>query len=226
MAELSVDDVQDFTNGRLSSFDPETARILEAALVTARQYCGWVVTPVIEDDPVTLDGPGSRILMLPTRKLVELVSIAENGTPLSLASVRSTPGGVPGALSRPAAVRKTSGGWWGLNYQSIDIVMTHGYTEEEAADWRYAVLSMVDEMGQAQIGSSASSDGSGTAVGGGARQLDLVSKTVDDVTYRWGVAGAATSAAAAADYYTAASAALYSSVGVFNNYRLPPVEFL
>lgn len=200
MAELSVVDVEDFTSGRLSRTDPEVARMLEAALVTARQYCGWAVTPVITNDAVTLDGPGSRILMLPTRKLIELVSIAENGTSILPASVRSTPGGMPGALSRPAAVRKTSGGWWGCTYQSIDVVMTHGYTETEAADWRYAVLSMVDEMAQIQM--------SGTS------ELDIVSKKVDDVTYRW-----------ADRYANAAETALYSSSSVFNNYRLPPVEF-
>ncbi len=201
MAELSALDVENYTNGRLRSDDPEVARMLDAALVTARRYCGWAVTPVIVDNAVTLDGPGSRILMLPTRKLVRLTSISENGTPLSLASVSATPGGPPGITSRPAAVRKASRGWWGHTYQSIDVVMTHGYTEAEAADWRYAVLSMVDEMGQIQM--------SGTS------ELDIVSKKVDDVTYRW-----------ADRYANAAETALYSYTGVFGGYQLPPVEFL
>jgi hypothetical protein len=201
VAELSALDVENYTNGRLRSDDPEVARMLDAALVTARRYCGWAVTPVIVDNAVTLDGPGSRILMLPTRKLVRLTSISENGTPLSLASVSATPGGPPGITSRPAAVRKASRGWWGHTYQSIDVVMTHGYTEAEAADWRYAVLSMVDEMGQIQM--------SGTS------ELDIVSKKVDDVTYRW-----------ADRYANAAETALYSYTGVFGGYQLPPVEFL
>ena len=201
MAELSAVDVEDFTNGRLKSDDPEVVRMLNAALVTARHYCGWAVTPVIVDDAVTLDGPGSRILMLPTRKLVALTSISENGVALSLASVSAQPGGPPGITSRPAAVRKSSGGWWGRTYQSIDVVMTHGYTEEEAADWRYGVLSMVDEMGQIQM--------SGTS------ELDIVSKKVDDVTYRW-----------ADRYANAAETSVYSYASIFNDYQLPPVEFL
>jgi len=200
MAELSPDDVQDFTSGRLSSTDPEVARMLEAALVTARRYCGWVVTPVVTDDALSLDGPGSRILVLPTRKLVTLTSVSERGASLSLASLSVTPGGPPG-ITRPAAIRKTSGGWWNGTYQSIDIVMTHGYTEAEAADWRYAVLSMVDEMGQIQL--------SGTS------ELDIVSKKVDDVTYRW-----------ADRYANAAESALYSYNTVFDCYRLPAVEFM
>lgn len=200
MAELSSADVQDFTSGRLSESDPEVIRMLEAALVTARRYCGWHVAPVIADDAITLDGPGSRILELPTRKLISLTSVSENGVPLGLASLSVTPGGPPG-ITRPAAVRKASGGWWGRTYQSIDIVMTHGYTEAEAADWRYAVLSMVDEMGQIQM--------SGTS------ELDIVSKKVDDVTYRW-----------ADRYSNAAESALYSFITVFDGYKLPPVEFL
>lgn len=201
MAELSAVDVENFTNGRLRSDDPEVARMLDAALVTARRYCGWAVTPVIVDDAVTLDGPGSRILTLPTRRLVELTSVSERGVPLSLTSLSATPGGPPGITSRPAAIRKASRGWWGSDYQSIDVVMTHGYTETEAADWRYAVLSMVDEMGQIQM--------SGTS------ELDIVSKKVDDVTYRW-----------ADRYANAAETAVYSYASVFNGYQLPPVEFL
>ena len=201
MAELSVVDVEDFTSGRLSSDDPEVERMLAAALVTARRYCGWAVTPVVTNAAVTLDGPDSRILMLPTRKLVTLTSISENGNAVSLASVSATPGGPPGISSRPAAVRKDSGAWWGSRYQSINVVMTHGYLEAEAADWRYAVLSMVDEMGQMQMS--------------GASSPDIVSKKVDDVTYRW------------ADRYShAAETCLYSFMSAFDGYRLHPVEFM
>ncbi len=200
MPELSALDVEDFTNGRLRSDDPEVVRMLDAALVTARRYCGWVVTPVTADS-IMLDGPGSRTLMLPTRKLVTLTSVSEKGTLLSLNSLSVTPGGPPGITSRPAAIRKSSGGWWGRDYQSIGVAMTHGYTEEEAADWRYAVLSMVDEMGQMQM--------SGTS------ELDIVSKKVDDVTYRW-----------ADRYSNAAESALYSFMSAFDGYRLPPVEFM
>nr|MCH9816727.1 hypothetical protein [Actinomycetes bacterium] len=157
MAELSVVDVEDFTNGRLNRDDPEVARMLESALVTARRYCGWAVTPVVADEAITLDGPGSRILVLPTRKLVTLTSVSEKGVSLSLASLSVTPGGAPGT-GRPAAVRKSSYRWWGCDYQSIDVVMTHGYTEAEAADWRYAVLSMVDEMGQVQLSGTSELD--------------------------------------------------------------------
>ena len=74
-------------------------------------------------------------------------------------------------MERPISVRKKSNGWWLPHYQCIDVVMTHGYTDEEAADWRYAVLSMVDQMGQ--------------MLTTGRSELDILSKKVDAVTYRW-----------------------------------------
>lgn len=201
MPELNADDVESFTKGRLKANDPETEKLLAAALNAARQHCGWHVNPIRIDDALTLDGPGSRILMLPTRRVVALTSITEDGVFIDPSSVGWSAGGPPGALSRPVGVRKRSNGWWTSFYQSIEVVLTHGYDDTEAADWRYAVLSMVDQMGQAQLS--------------GRGELELVAKKVDDVTYRW------------ADPYAAlADQALASVKNVMCNYTLPPVEFL
>lgn len=175
--------------------------MLAAALVAARRLCGWHVNPIIEDDTVIIDGPGSRILNLPTRKIVELTSITEDDTVVALDSVRWSAGGPPGALSRPISVRKRSNGWWTDQYQCIEVVMTHGYTDVEAADWRYAVLSMIDEMATLQTS--------------GRGEPDLLSKKVDDVTYRW-----------ADPYASAAESAAYSQASVFGNYKLPVLEFM
>lgn len=201
MPELDVSDVDSFTGGRLSEDDDEVARMLAAALRTARRYCGWSVTPIVTDFAVTLDGPCSKILTLPTRRLVELTSITEDGTVIDLSTIRWSAGGPPGILERPVSVRKKSGGWWKSYYSCIDVVMTHGYDDDEAADWRYAVLSMVDQMGQALVS--------------GRGELDMVSKKVDDVTYRW-----------TDPYATAADAALYSVNSIFEAYCLPKVEFI
>lgn len=200
MPELDVSDVDSFTGGRLSASDPEVERMLAAALRAARRHCGWSVNPVVADDAVTLDGPGSRILTLPTRRLITLTSLTEDDTVVDLSTVRWSAGGPPGILERPVSVRKKSNCWWTSYYQGIDVVMTHGYDDEEAADWRYAVLAMVDQMGLA------------LTTGG---ELDILSKKVDDVTYQW-----------ANPYSTAAESALYSMGSIFNGYELPRVEFL
>lgn len=201
MPELDTTDVESFTHQRMAADDPEVERMLAAAVQAARRYCGWIVNPVVTGDAVTLDGPGSRILNLPTRKLVELTGLTENDTVVDLSAVRWSAGGPPGILERPVSVRKKSNGWWTSYYQGIDVVMTHGYDDDEAADWRYAVLSMVDQIGQTLVS--------------GHGEADLVSKKVDDVTYRW-----------ADPYATAAESALYSVNNIFQGYCLPHVEFL
>ena len=140
MAELTPTDVETYTQGRLHRDDSETARMLTAALAAARRYCGWHVSPVKAGEVLTLDGPRGRVLDLPTRKLLDLTSITEDGRDLD----------VDGALnwSENGSVRKRSGGRWSGCYRSIVATITHGYTEEEAADWRQAVLSSIDQVSQ------------------------------------------------------------------------------
>lgn len=199
MAELSVTDVEAFSGGRLLASDPEVARMLAAALAVARRYAGWHVSPVRLGETLIIDGPDSRMLPLPTRKVVELTSVTEKGTVLDVDDLTWPIGGPPGIADRPIVVRKKSGGFWSGIYQAIEVTMDHGYTELEAADWRQAVLSMVDQIGSLS----------------GRGESDLVSKKVDDVTYTWGNA-----------YTTAAEGVIYSVNSVLANYELPRLEFL
>lgn len=139
MPELTVDDVEQYTGGRLSAGDDETERLLAAALAAARRYCGWHVTPVVEDDEHTLDGPGELLLALPTQQLIELTELIEDGIAIDVVTdVRSSR---RGTITKKSAYR-----WWTSNYGGINVTMTHGFTEAEAADWRAVVLSVVDRL--------------------------------------------------------------------------------
>jgi hypothetical protein len=201
MPELTVGDAQTFTNDRLLASDANVQLMLDAALAMARRDCGWFVCPVTVGDEVVIDGPDSRILNLPTRKLNDLTEVTEDGVTLTLADLSWSAGGPPGLLERPVSVRKRGRGWWSAEYQAVTVTMDHGYTEEEAADWRYAVLSMVDQM-------------AGYVVTGRS-DADLVHKRVDDVAYTW------------ANPYTAmAETALFSVRHIFDDYKLPRLEFL
>lgn len=197
--ELTPADVELFTSGRLVASDQEVVRMLSAALAIARREAGWHVSPVVEDDVVVLDGPGSRILTLPTRKLVELTSVVEDGVAWDPADLRWSAGGPPGITERPVAVRKRSGAFWSGEYQAIEVTMTHGFTAAEAADWRQAVLSLVDQVASIT----------------GRDEASLVSKKVDDVTYNWGN-----------PYSAAAEGVLYSVKSILCHYELPRLEFL
>lgn len=192
MAELTSADVEAFTRGRLSASDPVVEDILAAALVRARRYVGWAVSPVIEDDQVALDGPGDRRLFLPTTKIVEITSVAENGTVVDPTSYVVS-ADIPRMLYR-------KNGRWTHEYAGIDVTYTHGFTEDEAADWRRAILLMVDRMSREQQSGARSDD-------------DLVRKKVDDVEYQW------------VDWGDAASRAITSVESILDQYCLTPSGF-
>lgn len=135
MPELTELDVENYTEGRLSRDADETTRWLNTGLGAARRYCGWPVTPVHADDVVTLDGPGTRLLALPTLALGELKEVVEDGVTLDLAGLDVSPRGL---------VCKKSGALWSARLGAITVKMTHGYTD--APDWQSAVLSFIDRM--------------------------------------------------------------------------------
>ncbi len=138
---LTTAEVATYTKGRLDAGDSATQVWLDRGLATARRWCGWQVTPVVDDDVVTLDGPGSRLLVLPTLKLVELTAVDEDGTGLDVADL---------AWSSRGLVRKKSGACWSAEYGSIVVTMTHGFGE--AKDFDLAVLSVIDRISLAPDG--------------------------------------------------------------------------
>ena len=167
MAELTVIDLESYTNGRLAKNNYETARVLAAALAKVRAYCRWHVTPVVTNDQVTLDGPGDwggwgvgagytyggtyygsgsalqrirvggQVLYLPTKKLQTISSIVEDGSPLDMTNISWTERG---------EVIKLDHTRWSVNFNAIQVTFTHGYTEAQAADWRRIVLAVADRM--------------------------------------------------------------------------------
>lgn len=131
---LNVVAVEAFTRGRLGRDDDETQRQLDSALAAARRYCGWHVTPP-QTGEVTMDGPGHRVLVLPTLQLSTLVSVEENGAELDLGDL---------TWSRRGLVAKRSGAYWSSQFGAIAVTMTHGFAT--APDFESAVLSAVERM--------------------------------------------------------------------------------
>lgn len=166
--ELTAVDVDDFTNGRLrdDAGGGETTRLLNAALTVARRRVGWHVSPVIEDDEIVTDGPGWYKLYLPTRKIVTVASIEDGGVEVDAADY-VVAANVPGLVIRTA-------GTWSDDMSAITVTLDHGFTAAEAADWRQAILMMVDQMSMAKA-----------AATGTRADVDLVRKKVNNVEYQW-----------------------------------------
>lgn len=197
MAELTGVDVEEFTSGRLQASSEQVELMLQAALVVCRRRTGWHVSPVISEE-LTLDGPESRVLWLPSQKVVSVISVAENGTPLNVSTVNWSR-----ATNRHAAMRKRGGGFWTGEYGGIEIEMEHGFSEFEAADWRRAVLSLVDQMSLVPVKATT-----------GFSEAGLRSKQVDDVVYRWD------------SYVAMAEEVVFSVENTLANYALAWMEFV
>jgi hypothetical protein len=131
---LDVVAVEAFTRGRLDRDDDETERQLAAALAAARSYCGWHVTPVLVDQTVTLDGPGTQLLVLPTLKLTELSEVTENDVELNLADLASS--------ARGLIVKRELGAYWTSVFGAITVIFSHGY--DDAPDFESVVLSAIE----------------------------------------------------------------------------------
>lgn len=158
--ELTAGELSQFTRNRLKADDPETERLLVSALAAARSACEWHVTPVKVDHVVTLDGPGTRRLILPTRKLVGPPEVTESGTAIDTTRL---------SFSERGVVTKKSGGCWSGEYGAITVKMTHGFEPDDAADWRQAVLEIADQM----------------AISVQRGDRSIIRKRVDDVEIYW-----------------------------------------
>ncbi len=194
MAEIGPGDLSAAALDRFGD-DDVAQDAIDAVLTAARAHCGWHVSPEIEDAEITLDGPGGGVLDLPTGRLTALTGVVEDGVERDVTSL---------AWSRNGSVRKRSGGRWSGTYRSIEVTITHGYPEVEAADWRAAIIAMVTEVSYSAVDTS-SGDTSGA----------LKRKKVDDVEYEWSDQALA----------QAAASAVYSVESTLDRYRLPEVLF-
>lgn len=135
MPDPTAADVEDYSQGLLAESDSRTALLLAGALAAARAYCGWHVIPEVEET-VTVDGPGSPLLVFPTLRLVDVTELSEDGTAVDLAGVEWSGRGL---------VRKAGRGCWTGKYRGITAKIKHGFTS--APDFNTAVLAAVDRVG-------------------------------------------------------------------------------
>lgn len=160
MADLAPADLPEEV---LARFVDEAAAqtAIDVALAVARRYCGWHVSPVVEET-FELDGSGGRVLSPPTMNLISVSSVTENGVAVDVAKLD---------ISRRKGTLTKPFGKWTSRDGGITVVCTHGYTEAEAADWRKAIIDLVDSESQPEDEERDSPD--------------LILKRIDDVQYQW-----------------------------------------
>jgi hypothetical protein len=176
MPELAPSDVQQFAGGRLSASNPETQRMLDAALAAARRDVRWNVSPIIYGDVITLNGTGTDRLRLPTKQVINLDAVTNDGVALDPVNDVTLDCETPNLLI-------LNSGRWSNKVNGITVTMDHGFPEDSseapqdykgliAADWRQAILALVVNISQ--------------IVAAGRPDSELASKQIDDVVYQWG----------------------------------------
>jgi hypothetical protein len=178
MPELSTSDVEQYTGGLLAANNSETQRMLDTALSVARRDVRWFVSPIVVGDVVTLNGTGCNRLRLPTKQVIQLDSITNDGVTLDPVNDVTLDCETPNLLYINTGV-------WSRNVNGVVVTMDHGYPENQAAataiagykgsvaaDWRQAILALVANISQINAAGRADSE--------------LASKQVDDVIYQWG----------------------------------------
>ncbi|POH63953.1 hypothetical protein C3B59_10440 [Cryobacterium zongtaii] len=132
MAALaSAADLATYSKGAISASDPRAGDALEGATTAIRNYCGWHVTPV-ETSELVLDGPGGRLLSLPTKNLHGIASLVEDDA--ALVDNVDFRWSADGSVKRKHAL-------WSDEFRIIEATISHGYAE--AADLKRVVLSVV-----------------------------------------------------------------------------------
>jgi len=111
------------TDPLLDPAPPLDAEAVEAATDQIRTFCGWHIAPSAPE-VITLDGPGGRVLILPTLRLNAVASITVDGVALPSTAYTWTGAGV---------ITRVDGGFWSSKPQSIVASVTHGYAVCPAA---------------------------------------------------------------------------------------------
>lgn len=77
-----------------------------------REYCEWHVAPEVTET-VTLDGPGGRLLLLPTQRVSDVIEVVNNGKTVT-----------DPEWSASGMVR---GSCWSSKFRGVSVTLTHGY---------------------------------------------------------------------------------------------------
>lgn len=112
-----------WTGGKVPEADPRLVPLLAGASAGVRRWCGWHVAPVLEET-LTGDGPAGRLLLLPTGRLLEVVSGTNAGEAVDVAGLDFSAAGM---------VELRAGSWSG-RLGSVSLRVRHGYDVADVAD--------------------------------------------------------------------------------------------
>lgn len=122
---------------------------LNAAHGAIRNYCGWHVAPIITET-ITLDGSGGRTLLLPSKRIVNLLTVTSDGADVT--DKVST--------SKRAGIIEIDGAW-SCKLGGITVELEHGYLADEVPEVAGLIVTLTKRAKDA--GRTVASQGVGPA---------------------------------------------------------------
>lgn len=121
---VTAAEFSEWTRGKVSATDPRVGPLLDGASAGIRRWCRWHIAPVLEET-LTGDGPGGSLLLLPTGRLLDVLSADNHGTAVDLASV---------GFSRHGMLVLADGLGWSTSLGSVSVRVRHGWDIADVPD--------------------------------------------------------------------------------------------
>ena len=117
---LTPEELSDAIKGTVPPSDPRIEPLIAGASRAVRRWCRWHITPVVQQT-WTVDTDGSRLISLPTMRLVEVTNVTVSGQVLDLTT--DLEWSQLGELHRLGPVP------WPVGYRRVTITGRHGYDD-------------------------------------------------------------------------------------------------
>lgn len=119
---VSAAEFSAWTGGKVSESDPRVLPLLNGASAGIRRWARWHIAPVLEETLVG-DGPGGSLLLLPTGRLLEVLTATNAGESVDVTGLD---------FSRHGMV--STGGCWSDRFGAVSVRVRHGYDLADVPD--------------------------------------------------------------------------------------------
>lgn len=120
---VTPEDFSAWTGGKIAADDSRVEPLLRGASAGIRRHCGWHIAPVLEET-LDGDGPGGRLLILPTGRLLKVLTVDNGGEAVDAAAVDTSKSGM----------LELRAGSWSSRFGAVSVRVRHGYDVADVAD--------------------------------------------------------------------------------------------
>ncbi|WPM94258.1 head-tail adaptor [Arthrobacter phage Marchesin] len=142
-AFVTAQEFSEWTGGKIAASDPRVQPLLDGASAGLRRFAGWHIAPVLEETLVG-DGPGGRLLVLPTGRLVSVVSVDNAGETVDITTVDAS----------AAGMLELQSGWWSSRFGAVSVRVRHGYDLADVEDVRQIVKQVTSNALSSPMGAT------------------------------------------------------------------------